>query len=107
MAFKPFRDSRPMKERPIEIQAEANFFSLINFNEYRLSKKQQGRIMGAFRKNLESFPLQGSCKTKLSESLFAVAQDAAKRAASEKDYDAWLVAMAILKTYHFAKEIGK
>lgn len=44
---------------------------------------------------------------KLSESLFTVAQDAAKRAASEKDYDAWLVAMAILKTYHFAKEIGK
>lgn len=44
---------------------------------------------------------------KLSESLFAVAQDAAKRAASEKDYNAWLVAMAILKTYNFAKEMGK
>lgn len=44
---------------------------------------------------------------KLSESLFAVAQDAAKRASSEKDDSSWRVAMAILKTYYFAKEMGK
>lgn len=60
MAFKPFRDSRPMEERPIEIQAEAAFFALISgFMEHRLTKKQQGRVMGAFRKNLEKFPLEG------------------------------------------------
>jgi hypothetical protein len=51
--------------------------------------------------------MRGFLIMKLSESLFAVAQDAAKRAASEKDDSSWRVAMAILKTYYFAKEMGK
>lgn len=59
MAFKPIRDSRPMEQRPIEVQAESAFFTLIsNFTDYRLSKKQLGRVMGAFRENLNKFPLK-------------------------------------------------
>lgn len=51
MSFKPMRDSRPMCERPIEVQLEAQFFQLI---QPHLTKKQQGRIMGAFREILPS-----------------------------------------------------
>lgn len=46
MAFKPFRDERPMSQRPIEVQIEAEMFGLIRTF---LSKKDQGRVMGAFR----------------------------------------------------------
>lgn len=46
MAFKPHRDNRPMSERPVEVQLEAKFFSLIRDG---LTKKQQGRVMGAYR----------------------------------------------------------
>ena len=46
MSFKPFRDSRPMAERPLDVQLEAKFFELISLT---LTKKQQGRVMGAYR----------------------------------------------------------
>lgn len=46
MAFKPFRDERPMSQRPLEVQIEAEMFSLIRVF---LSKKDQGKVMGAFR----------------------------------------------------------
>lgn len=46
MSFKPHRDHRPMSERPLEVQMEAKFFQLI---APLLTKKQQGKVMGAFR----------------------------------------------------------
>lgn len=46
MTFKPHRDSRPMAERPLDVQLEAKFFDLIRWD---LTKKQQGRVMGAYR----------------------------------------------------------
>jgi hypothetical protein len=46
MTFKPHRDSRPMAERPLDVQLEAKFFELIRWD---LTKKQQGRVMGAYR----------------------------------------------------------
>lgn len=52
MSFKPFRDSRPMAERPLEVQAEAAFFSRI---QPLLTKKEQGRVMGAYRETLALF----------------------------------------------------
>jgi len=52
MSFKPLRDSRPMTERPIAIQLEAQFFKTI---QPLLTKKQQGKVMGAFRETLKSF----------------------------------------------------
>lgn len=51
MSFKPFRDSRPMSERPIEVQLEAAFFAKLG----HLGKKDQGRTMGAFREALENY----------------------------------------------------
>lgn len=48
MAFKPFRDSRPMKGRPLSVQVEADFHSRI---KDVLTKKQQRYVMGAFREN--------------------------------------------------------
>ena len=48
MAFKPFRDNRPMKDRPLSVQMEADFHSRI---KDVLTKKQQGYVMGAFREN--------------------------------------------------------
>ncbi|WII71743.1 hypothetical protein QJS83_14860 [Bdellovibrio sp. 22V] len=58
MAFKPFRDSRPMEERPIEIQVEAVFFQYIRDVQPPLSKKQQGKVMGAFREITSRFKLE-------------------------------------------------
>lgn len=46
MAFKPFRDERPMSQRPLEVQIEAEMFGLIRTF---LTKKEQGKVMGAFR----------------------------------------------------------
>ena len=46
MAFKPHRDSRPMAERPLEVQLEAKFFQAI---QPLLTKKQQGKVMCEFR----------------------------------------------------------
>lgn len=46
MAFKPFRDERPMSQRPLEVQIEAEMFKLVSAF---LTKKEQGRVMGAFR----------------------------------------------------------
>ena len=48
MVFKPFRDDRPMKDRPLSVQMEADFHSRI---KDVLTKKQQGYVMGAFREN--------------------------------------------------------
>lgn len=46
MTFKPHRDSRPMAERPLEVRLEASFFQRI---QPLLTKKQQGKVMGAYR----------------------------------------------------------
>lgn len=56
MPFKPLRDSRPIEERPIEIQLEAAFFAQL---QPLLSKKDQGRVMGAFREAVSKFKLEG------------------------------------------------
>lgn len=63
MSFKPHRDNRPMSERPVEIQMEAKFFQSI---QPLLTKKQQGRIMGAFRETISIYEVRqkdGSCQT--------------------------------------------
>lgn len=52
MSFKPFRDSRPMSERPLEVQMEAMFFESI---APLLTKKNQGKVMGEFRRTLANF----------------------------------------------------
>lgn len=49
MAFKPHRDSRPMAERSLHTQIEAEFFQHISGF---LTKKEQGKVMGAFREVL-------------------------------------------------------
>lgn len=59
MGFKPFRDSRPMNERPLEVQLEAMFFESISG---LLSKKDQGRVMGAFRESLAKFKVTVEAK---------------------------------------------
>lgn len=51
MGFKPLRDSRPMPEREPSEQLEALFFSKLG----HLSKKDQGRTMGAFRESISKF----------------------------------------------------
>lgn len=58
MAFKPFRDSRPMAERPFEVQLEAEFFAKLG----QLGKKNQGRTMGAFREALAEFKVTVEAK---------------------------------------------
>lgn len=45
MDFRPLRDSRPITDRPLSVQLEAAFFAKLR----HLSKKDQGRTMGAFR----------------------------------------------------------
>lgn len=50
MSFKPFRDSRPMSERPLEVQMEAAFFQRI---QPLITKKEQGKVMGAYREVLK------------------------------------------------------
>lgn len=52
MSFKPHRDSRPMAERPLDVQMEAKFFQLI---QPLLTKKQQGKVMGAYREMIACF----------------------------------------------------
>lgn len=52
MTFKPHRDSRPLNERPVAVQMEAVFHQSI---KDILTKKQQGKVMGAFRQVLAQF----------------------------------------------------
>lgn len=47
MTFKPQRDSRPLNERSVAVQMEAAFHKSI---QGILNKKQQGYVMGEFRK---------------------------------------------------------
>ncbi|AVJ51831.1 hypothetical protein Vid5_gp76 [Pantoea phage vB_PagS_Vid5] len=47
MTFKPQRDSRPLNERSVAVQMEAVFHQSI---QGILNKKQQGYVMGEFRK---------------------------------------------------------
>lgn len=54
MAFKPQRDSRPMTERPRASQMEASFFRGLSF----LTKKEQGKVMGEFRRVMAEFKQQ-------------------------------------------------
>lgn len=54
MAFKPRRDSRPMEDRPRGVQMEASFFLGLSF----LTKKEQGKVMGEFRRVLAEFKQQ-------------------------------------------------
>ncbi|UHS64785.1 hypothetical protein P9600_gp04 [Escherichia phage vB_EcoD_Opt212] len=54
MAFKPQRDSRPMAERPRASQMEASFFRGLSF----LTKKEQGKVMGEFRRVMAEFKQQ-------------------------------------------------
>lgn len=60
MSFKPHRDSRPMEHRPLEVQMEAKFFQLI---QPLLTKKQQGKVMGAYRQALSNFKVSLEPKT--------------------------------------------
>ena len=55
MAFKPHRDSRPMEDRPKDVQMEASFFQGLGF----LTKKEQGKVMGEFRRVLSEFKQNG------------------------------------------------
>lgn len=57
MAFKPHRDSRPMEDRPKDVQMEASFFQGLGF----LTKKEQGKVMGEFRRVLSEFKQNGGC----------------------------------------------
>ncbi|MGP1609110.1 MAG: hypothetical protein ACTS5G_00285 [Burkholderiales bacterium] len=50
MTFKTMRDHRPLEERPVEVQMEAEFHASIRGI---LTKKQQGNVMGAFRAVIE------------------------------------------------------
>lgn len=52
MSFKPKRDNRPMTERPLNVQMEASFFQSI---QPFLTKRQQGKVMGEFRRILAEF----------------------------------------------------
>lgn len=54
MAFRPQRDSRPMADRPKDNQMEASFFQGLSF----LTKKEQGKVMGEFRRVLAEFKQQ-------------------------------------------------
>ena len=56
MAFKPQRDSRPMADRPKGIQMEASFFQGLSF----LTKNDQGKVMGEFRRVLAEFKQQNA-----------------------------------------------
>lgn len=56
MAFKPQRDSSPMAERPQAVQMEASFFQGLSF----LTKKEQGKVMGEFRRVMAEFKQQDS-----------------------------------------------
>lgn len=54
MSFKPHRDSRPLEQRPLSIQLEAQFHMAIRD---KLTKRQQGYVMGAFRHALAKLSL--------------------------------------------------
>lgn len=54
MSFKPHRDSRPLEQRPLSVQLEAQFHIAIRDN---LTKRQQGHVMGAFREALAKLSL--------------------------------------------------
>ncbi len=54
MAFKPRRDSLPMEDRPRGVQMEASFIQGLSF----LTKKEQGKVMGEFRRVLAEFKQQ-------------------------------------------------
>lgn len=52
MSFKPHRDSRPLEQRPLYAQLEAQFHMAIRD---KLTKRQQGYVMGAFRAALANY----------------------------------------------------
>lgn len=54
MSFKPHRDSRPLEQRPLSVQLEAQFHMAIRD---KLTKRQQGYVMGAFRQVLAQLSL--------------------------------------------------
>lgn len=54
MSFKPHRDSRPLEQRPLSVQLEAQFHMAIRD---KLTKRQQGYVMGAFRHTLAKLSL--------------------------------------------------
>lgn len=54
MSFKLHRDSQPLEQRPLSVQLEAQFHMAIRD---KLTKRQQGYVMGAFREVLAKLSL--------------------------------------------------
>lgn len=89
MSFKPHRDSRPLEQRPLSVQLEAQFHMAIR---EKLTKRQQGHIMGAFRQVLARLSLDAPKQDNqaLFETAVAAILDTSMKALSKGMNKPWI-----------------